>query len=108
MTLNLDSKAIILVVDDEPINLQIMIGILKTKAYTVKTAINGKRALKSLEKSLPDLILLDIEMPEMNGFEFCSILKKDPKTEHIPIIFISALSEVFDKVKAFNLGAVDY
>jgi len=108
MTLNLDSNAIILVVDDEPINLQVIIEILKTKDYTVRTAINGKRALKNLEKCLPDLILLDIEMPEMNGFEFCEMLKKDPKTKEIPIIFISALNDVFDKVKAFNIGAVDY
>jgi len=105
---NLCPKSNILVVDDEPINLRIIIDFLKTHGHFVKAAIDGKKALEIVEKNKPDLILLDIMMPGLNGFEVCSILKKNNETKHIPVIFISALHETIDKVKAFNLGAIDY
>ena len=103
-----DSKSIILVIDDEPLNLQVLAEILKTKNHIVRTAIDGKRALKNVEKFLPDLILLDIEMPDMDGYEVCELLKKNENTKTIPVIFISSLTEVMDKIKAFKVGGVDY
>ncbi|KPA09083.1 chemotaxis protein CheY [Candidatus Magnetomorum sp. HK-1] len=103
-----DSKSIILVVDDEPLNLKILIEILKTNNHIVRTAVDGKRALKNIENSAPDLILLDIEMPDMSGYEVCEALKKNENTKKIPVIFISSLNELIDKVKAFNVGAIDY
>jgi signal transduction histidine kinase len=104
------SKAIgnILVVDDILENLQILTQMLTRRNYKVRPAVNGKLALKAVQLTLPDLILLDIQMPDMDGYEVCEKLKADEKTHHIPIIFISALDEVFDKVKAFSVGGVDY
>jgi signal transduction histidine kinase len=103
-----DGKKSILVVDDTPENLQLLVKVLGEQGYRVRTAPNGERALASIEKELPDLILLDILMPEMDGFEVCRILKADERFNSIPVIFISALNEVFDKVAAFSIGAVDY
>ncbi len=74
----------------------------------VRTALNGAIALKSIKTDPPDLILLDILMPEMGGYEMCGVLKSDKRTGHIPIIFISALSDVEDIVKGFRAGGVDY
>ncbi len=102
------SKGNILIVDDTPNNLQLLTKILTERGYKVRPAMNGKLALKSVQSTLPDLILLDIMMPEMNGYEVCEKLKADDRTRDIPIIFISALNDVFDKVKAFSLGGVDY
>ncbi|EDN71372.1 two-component hybrid sensor and regulator [Beggiatoa sp. PS] len=98
----------ILVVDDLADNLRVLIGILSQQGYKVRPARNGQQALLMARTSPPDLILLDIMMPEMDGYEVCQQLKADQKTHHIPIIFISALNEVLDKIKAFSLGAVDY
>jgi serine phosphatase RsbU (regulator of sigma subunit) len=98
----------ILIVDDLPANLQFLNSILIERGYQVRPAINGQVALKIAQKSLPDLILLDIQMPGINGYEVCEQLKANDKTCDIPVIFISALSEVFDKVKAFSVGGVDY
>jgi len=103
-----NSKNIILVVDDSRTYLAVLSQILKKQGYKVETASNGKQALKSVQSTLPDLILLDIQMPEMNGYEVCQKLKADDKTREIPIIFISGLNEIIDKLKAFNLGGVDY
>lgn len=98
----------ILVVDDTPENLTMLTQMLSTYGYLVRPAINGQVALKAIQKDQPDLILLDIMMPKMSGYEVCERLKADECTRDIPVIFISALNEVFDKVKAFTLGGVDY
>jgi len=103
-----ESKGNILIVDDMPANLQILNQILTEQGYKVRPTVSGKMALKSVQSVMPDLILLDIQMPEMNGYEVCEKLKADNKIAEIPVIFISALSDVFDKVKAFSVGGVDY
>ncbi|HWV16771.1 MAG TPA: two-component system response regulator [Cellvibrio sp.] len=101
-------KAVILVVDDTPDNLTLMSGLLKDN-YRVKVANSGDRALKICQgEILPDLILLDIMMPEMDGYEVCRRLKADNKTRDIPIIFLTAKSEVVDETHGFELGASDY
>ena len=101
-------KATILVVDDTPDNLIIMSNLLEDK-YIVKVANRGEKGLKiARSDSPPDLILLDIMMPEMDGYEVCELLKADPKTADIPIIFLTAKNEVDDEISGFTLGAVDY
>ncbi|HAX75442.1 MAG TPA: adenylate/guanylate cyclase with GAF sensor(s) [Cyanobacteria bacterium UBA11372] len=101
-------KGDILIVDDTPNNLRLLSAMLAQQGYQVRKAINGKIALKGAQMAPPDLILLDINMPEMNGYEVCQKLKSLPETSKIPIIFISALDEALDKVKAFEVGGVDY
>jgi putative two-component system response regulator len=101
-------QASILVVDDVPANLTLLTGMLKEKGHRVRPVPSGKLALKAVEIEPPDLILLDITMPEMDGFEVCRRLKQDVRFRDIPIIFISALTETLDKVKAFGSGGVDY
>lgn len=101
-------KAIILIVDDTPANLRLLAGMLTEEGYKARPTPKGSAAIKSAQLSPPDLILLDINMPEMNGYEVCRRLKADQRTRHIPIIFISALGEINDKVKAFAAGGVDY
>lgn len=98
----------ILIVDDMPENVTLLSRILANQGYTVKTAGNGAQAIDYAQTSSPDLILLDINMPEMDGFETCVRLKKDVRTRDIPVIFISALDGVEDKIKAFHAGGVDY
>jgi PAS domain S-box-containing protein len=98
----------ILVVDDTPQNLTILTRILKKQGYRVRPAINGHVALKAVHNAAPDLILLDIMMPDMNGYELCEQLKANPQTCDIPVIFVSAKTEVVDKVKGFEAGGVDY
>jgi putative two-component system response regulator len=98
----------ILVVDDTLANIQILSAILKEKGYKVRPVLDGKTALQAIQMKIPDLICLDINMPGMNGYEVCDVLKKDSTLKDIPVIFISALSEPLDKVKAFNMGGVDY
>ncbi len=98
----------ILVVDDVQENLQVLNQILKERGYKVRLINSGKGALGIIMKNAPDLILLDITMPDMNGYEVCQKLKEDVRFREIPIIFISALTETFDKVKAFKIGGVDY
>ncbi|MAT15057.1 MAG: hypothetical protein CMJ46_07280 [Planctomyces sp.] len=100
--------ASILVVDDTPANLQVLAGMLKDRGYKVRPVPSGKLALLAADRDPPDLILLDINMPEMNGYEVCEHLKADEKLMGIPIIFISALTDQLDKVKAFAKGGVDY
>jgi PAS domain S-box-containing protein len=102
------AKENILVVDDTVYNCELLMRILSSQGYEVRPIRNGNFALKVVQLSPPDLILLDIMMPEMDGYEVCSRLKADSRTKDIPIIFISALDEVFDKVKAFEMGGVDY
>jgi serine phosphatase RsbU (regulator of sigma subunit) len=102
------STSNILVVDDTPANLRLLVGMLRNIGYKVRPANNGQRALTAIEKESPDIILLDIMMPDMNGYEVCEHLKANEQTRDIPVIFLSALSDVFDKVKAFSVGGVDY
>ncbi|MFZ4547269.1 MAG: hybrid sensor histidine kinase/response regulator [Bacteroidales bacterium] len=101
------TKDVILVVDDQPTNIKVIASILGQK-YSLSFANNGMNALKILEKSLPDLILLDIMMPEMDGFEVCKRIKENENTREIPIIFLTAKTDIADVIKGFNLGAVDY
>ena len=98
----------ILIVDDTPANLLLLERMLTDRDYKLRTALNGKLALQAARAEKPDLILLDITMPEMNGYEVCEQLKTDAALKDIPVIFISALHETIDKVKAFRVGAVDY
>ncbi|RDL46226.1 two-component system response regulator [Marinomonas piezotolerans] len=102
-----ESPKSVLVVDDMPDNIDILRGIL-SKRYEVRVAKSGPMALKSISSKLPDLILLDIMMPEMNGFEVCAEIKRNPKTSHIPVIFITAMTSVDDEKKGFEAGAVDF
>ncbi len=102
------SQTSILVVDDTPDNLRLLSGILSAKGYKVRPVPNGKKALSAAKAKPPDLILLDIMMPGMDGYAVCEKMKADESTREIPIIFISALNEVPDKVKAFSQGGVDY
>jgi two-component system sensor histidine kinase/response regulator len=98
----------ILVIDDTPDNLRLLSAILTRKNYEVRKALNSHQAIASVKADAPDLILLDIKMPEVNGYEICIRLKQDPTTQDIPIIFISALDDALDKVQAFAVGGVDY
>jgi class 3 adenylate cyclase/CheY-like chemotaxis protein len=102
------TQANILVVDDKPDNLRLLSTILTGQGYQVRKALNGPRAIATVLEFPPTLILLDVMMPDMNGYEVCAKLKASPKTSSIPVIFLSALDDVLDKVKAFEVGAVDY
>ncbi len=101
-------KDYVLVVDATPPNLHLLITMLTRKGYYARGAADGELALATIEAELPDLVLLDINMPNLNGFEVCRTLKASDRTYEIPIIFISARDEVLDKVQAFAVGAVDY
>ncbi|MEG4251012.1 response regulator [Microcoleus sp. Pol10D4] len=103
-----ENKGNILIVDDTPENLQVLSATLSDRGYKVRGVINGKMAIRAARSGCPDLILLDIKMPDMDGYEVCRQLKEDPKTSEIPVIFISALDEVLDKLTAFQVGGVDY
>lgn len=102
------AKATILVVDDYLENLRMLSGILTQQGYRVRKATSGQIALETIQAEVPDLILLDIRMPEMDGYEVCSKLKAEPEFCKIPVIFLSALDHASDKVKAFAVGGVDY
>ncbi len=101
-------KISILVVDDTLENLYALSDLLKNKKYEVRPVTSGALALAAARNKPPDMILLDVRMPEMDGYEVCGIIKADKKLKDIPVIFISALSETFDKVKAFKVGGADY
>ena len=100
-------KQTILVVDDTVENIQLLEGVLSDN-YNIKAAVNGKLALKLAEKFKPDLILLDIMMPEMDGYEVCTKLKENELTSDIPVIFVTAMSEDQDEAKGFEVGGIDY
>ena len=102
------SKGVILITDDNPNNIRILYNMLEEEGYTVRATLNGKQALESIRAEKPDLLLLDINIPEMNGYEVCRQLKASHETNHFPIIFISALDSALDKVTAFSCGGVDY
>lgn len=102
------SIADLLLVDDQPDNLRALSAILNGQGYKVRKAISGEIALDAIANFPPDLILLDVKMPGMNGYEVCAALKADPTTRQIPIIFLSALDDTADKMKAFAVGGADY
>jgi len=98
----------ILIVDDNPENLRVLGNMLSKEGYTVRVAKTGKQALASIEKSSPELLLLDVHLPEMNGFEVCQTIKANVLHKNLPIVFLSALDDSFNKLKGFRAGAVDY
>ena len=98
----------ILIVDDIPTNLQVLTLMLKEQGYQVRNALNGAMALMVCDREPPDLIILDIMMPQMNGYQLCQQLKNSPMTAAIPIIFISALDRTSDKIMGFQVGGADY
>ena len=106
--LQISRQATILIVDDVPSNLAALSDMLTTFGYGVQQARDGRSTLESVKLTPPDLILLDINMPDMNGYEVCEQLKADPNTRNIPVIFISALSETENIVRGFEIGGVDY
>ncbi|HEY9608177.1 ATP-binding protein [Allocoleopsis sp.] len=103
-----DTNSNILIVDDQPDNIRTLAAILSGQGYKVRKAVSGEMALETVRSQPPDLILLDIRMPQMNGYEVCSALKVAVETHEIPVIFLSALDEVADKAKAFDVGGADY
>lgn len=106
--LKLPAQTNILIVDDNPDNLRLLAKILESHGYIVRKSLNGRMAIQAIYRTPPDLILLDINMPEMNGYEVCQHLKASEATAEIPIIFISAIDRMEDKVRAFEQGGVDY
>ena len=98
----------ILIVDDVMTNLAVLSGVVKNSGYVARPVQSAGEARKAIAAMMPDLILLDITMPDIDGFEFCRILKNDPKTSGIPIIFVSALNDQETKRKCFALGAADF
>ena len=102
------TKGNILIIDDLPENLKLLTDLLSQRDYVVRSAVSGSRGIKSAKSKSPDIILLDINMPEMDGYQICQAFKNDPDLCNIPILFISALGETFDKLKAFQAGGVDY
>ena len=102
------SNITILVVDDTRYNLQILSIMLANQGYSVLEATNGTDAIELANTRIPNLILLDIKMPKMDGYEVCSNLKNNPITQQIPIIFISAIENVEEKVEAFAIGGIDF
>ncbi len=108
MNLSCQKNQNILIVDDIVDNLRVLSNTLNNQGYKIRCAKNGAMALKAAAKMIPDLILLDINMPDMNGYEVCQRLKSEPRTRDIPVIFLSALDDILDKVKAFEVGGLDY
>ncbi|MBE9144301.1 response regulator [Planktothrix mougeotii] len=104
---SLTSKGNILIIGDLIPNLQLLTEVLSKRGYKVCSVPNGKMGLTTIHKHLPDVILLNIKMPEMDGYEICQILKADEVTSEIPVIFLSGLDEIIDKAKAFQVGGVD-
>ncbi|NOX35747.1 MAG: response regulator transcription factor [Deltaproteobacteria bacterium] len=103
-----EDKAVIMIIDDSPESLKLLTNILAGQGFGVRQALNGRMALDAIKQQLPDLIILDIRMPGMDGLEVCRQLKDDANTRTVPVIFISGLRESDDKVKAFEVGALDY
>lgn len=104
----METSADILIVDDTPANLQLLVSNLTIHGYHVRAAAEGQLALMAAQADKPDLILLDVMMPHMNGFEVCEILKQDPNLKDVPVIFISAADDIESKVRGFEVGGADY
>jgi signal transduction histidine kinase len=102
-----DRKSI-LIVDDMPDNLHLLASMLREQGYSARPVPNGRLALRAAENDPPDLVLLDVDMPEMNGFEVCQALKANTKTHDIPVVFVSAMDDVADQIKGFEVGGIDY
>ena len=102
------SMGTVLVVDDNPKIIDILTASLEIKGYDVRSALTGTAALQSVREVIPEIVILDIMMPGIDGYEVCRNLKDDPSTTGVPVIFLSALGGEINKVKAFNVGAVDY
>jgi DNA-binding response OmpR family regulator len=100
--------ASILVVDDTPANLKVLVQILENNGYRPRPVPSGHHALRAVEYELPDLILMDINMPMLDGIQTCAMLKSNDRYRSIPVIFVSALTDTFNKIKAFDAGGVDY
>jgi len=98
----------VLVVDDNRVNVGLLTGILQKRQYTVRNATEGSKALELLRAAPPEIVLLDIRLPGMDGYEICRQIKADPRTRDIPVIFVSALDDGLDKARAFEVGGVDY
>ena len=98
----------ILVVDDVPVNIQLLVTYLAAEGYEVDSAKDGHDAMKAVKEHQPDLILLDVMMPKMNGFKVCEVIKSDDATKFIPVILVTALNELEDKIKGMNSGADDF
>lgn len=103
-----DNPYSILIADDNPNNLKVLSSMLEDQGYKIRMSCNGRQALKSIELMPPDLIMLDIHMPELDGYEACRTLKASEKFRDIPVIFVSAMSEGFNKLLAFEVGGIDY
>jgi len=103
-----DNAGSVLIVDDNTTNIQVLGSVLKKENYKIAVALSGAEALKFLATEIVDIILLDVMMPEMDGYELCSIIKKDERLHSIPIIFLTAKSNQDDINKGFRVGAVDY
>ncbi|HQV31511.1 MAG TPA: hybrid sensor histidine kinase/response regulator [Calditrichia bacterium] len=101
-------EALILIVDDTPKNIQLLGSVLKQYGFRVAIAVNGKQTLEFIQKRQPDLILLDVMMPDMDGFTVCEAIKKNPDTAEIPVIFLTAKTENEDKLRGFEVGGADY
>jgi putative two-component system response regulator len=108
MSKNTGGRGNILIVDDGPENLRVLSELLRSDGYLTRPVSNGAMALEAAAAEPPDLILLDIMMPDMDGFEVCRRLKRDARLRDVPVVFLSAIDDVADKVKAFTVGAVDY
>ena len=102
------SQAVILLVDDNPTNLKVLYGAIADSGWEILVATDGESAIEQAEYAHPDLILLDIMMPGIDGFETCQRLKANPDTHDIPILFMTALADTVDKVRGLSIGAVDY
>src|SRR6188508_3642417 len=100
--------ASVLVVEDTIANLRLLSELLGAQGYEVRAVTNGRQAIQAVEREPPDLILLDINMPELNGYEVCRQLRALERSKDIPVIFLTALTDAIDKVRAFDAGGVDY
>lgn len=103
-----NENILILIVDDNPQNIQLLASMLNKNGYKIAIAKSGMEAIRFTSKKLPDIVLLDVMMPEMDGFEVCETLKKCADTKHIPIIFLTAKTEMSTIVKCFEIGGADY
>jgi len=101
-------SALILVVDDNEVNVELLVAMLASEHYVVSTATDGFEALAKIEAEKPDIVLLDVMMPELDGFEVCRRIKTDPTMADIPVIMVTALSDVDDLVRGFEAGADDF
>lgn len=103
-----NSNYTILIADDNPNNLKVLSSMLEKQGYQVRISTNGEQVLKSIAIKSPDLIMLDIHMPVLDGYDTCKKIKSDQRFRNIPVIFISAMSEAFNKILAFESGGIDY